>query len=329
MTRRRLLLAPIAALLAWLGATSLLRTGGAAAPSPPGAPPATPEEARLMRHVHALAHDSMEGRLIGTPGGVRARRYVVAAFDSAGLTVASGGRERPFTRRRFHVRPPLGPGYATYHGVNVVGAVPGTAIADRHIVVTAHYDHLGVRDGEIYNGADDNASGVAALIELARWFREHPARHSLLFVALDGEERGLLGARAFVDAPPVPLAAIAVNVNLDMVGRNAANELYVAGTAHYPALRAPLDGVAARAPVTVRFGHDRRTLRPGHDWTSSSDHGAFHERKIPFVYFGEEDHPDYHGPGDETDRIQPAFLAGATATVREAITALDAALDPR
>jgi hypothetical protein len=84
--------------------------------------------------------------------------------------------------------------------------------------------------------------------------------------------------------------------------------------------------VAARSPIQLRFGHDGPSLRPADDWTSASDHGAFHDRHIPFVYFGEEDHADYHQPSDDADRLMPAFYAGAVATVRDAIESLDRAL---
>jgi Zn-dependent M28 family amino/carboxypeptidase len=149
-----------------------------------------------------------------------------------------------------------------------------------------------------------------------------------VFVAFDAEEHGLQGARAFVDAPPVARDRIALNVNLDMVSRGDTGELYAAGTHHTPALRAPLEEVAARAPVTLLFGHDRPEDGPN-DWTMQSDHGAFHQAGIPFVYFGVEDHPDYHQPTDTADRIDPGFFARAAATILDALRTLDTALISR
>jgi Zn-dependent M28 family amino/carboxypeptidase len=207
--------------------------------------------------------------------------------------------------------------------VNLVGSVRGSATPDRYIVVTAHYDHVGVRNGEIFNGADDNASGTAALVELARQLRQNPPAHSVLIVALDGEEGGLTGAREFVRAPPVPVSGIVVNVNLDMVGRNDKGELYAAGTSHYPFLRPYLDSVATRSSITLTFGHDNRDGPRSDDWTSQSDHAAFHRAGIPFIYFGVEDHPDYHRPTDVAERLMPEFFAGAANTVLDAIRTFD------
>ena len=128
-------------------------------------------------------------------------------------------------------------------------------------VVSAHYDHLGIRDGVIYPGADDNASGVAVLLELAAYCRKNPFRRSIVFAAFDAEEGGLNGARAFVASPPIAKDRIALNVNLDMVSRSDKREIYIAGTFHTPDLKAPLEKVAKTARVKVLFGHDRPGTR--------------------------------------------------------------------
>jgi Zn-dependent M28 family amino/carboxypeptidase len=109
------------------------------------------------------------------------------------------------------------------------------------------------------------------------------------------------------------------------VSRSANRELFVAGTARRPELREVLDRVAARAPISLRFGHDGPSpaAGPKDDWTMQSDHGAFHMHGIPFVYFGVEDHADYHEPSDTADRIDPAFFAQAAETILDAIDALD------
>jgi hypothetical protein len=325
----RVALGACAGALAYVAITRAARpTAATATAQSAGAGTVVSAEAdSLLRHVRALAADSMEGRLIGSRGGARARAYIVRELEAAGVPPAGASYERPFERVKTHVRPPLGPARVTYRGVNVVGLVRGRTRPERYVVVTAHYDHLGAPDGVVHNGADDNASGVAALLQLAAHFRRHPAEHSLLFAALDGEERGRLGAIALLADPPVPVAAMALDVNMDMVGRNASGELFAAGTGHSPWLRPPLDTVARAARVRLRFGHDDQAWwRAASDWTSSSDHGAFHDRGIPFVYFGEEDHVDYHRPTDDVERLMPAFLAGAAATVRDAVTALDRSL---
>ena len=211
-------------------------------------------------------------------------------------------------------------------GVNVVGYVEGLSGSGHTIVLTAHYDHLGVRDGQVYNGADDNASGTAALLAIARLVSAAPLGHTVIFAAVDAEEMGLQGARAFVREPPVLLSRIALNVNLDMVSHSD-SVLFVAGTHHYPFLKPYLESIEPASPVVLRFGHDTPNLPSGDDWTLSSDHGPFHEAGIPFVYFGVEDHPDYHQPTDDPPTINRAFYVAAVSTIVNVITTLDANVD--
>jgi len=280
--------------------------------------PVAIDSARLLHDISVLAHDSMEGRLVGTPGSARARAFLERQFRERGLRPVGGQsflHEFTFERQG-----------RTIDGVNIVGMVQGTEQPSRYIVVTAHYDHLGVRNGEIYNGADDNASGTAALLAIADWFVRNPPRHGMIFAAFDAEEGGLRGARAFVENPPVPRESIVLNVNMDMVGRNDAGELYVTGTRHYPQLLPFVERVAASAEVTLIPGHDTPEPRRSDDWTGASDHGAFHRAGIPFLYFGVEDHPDYHRPTDEIQGIQPGFYARAVRTILSAIVLLDSEL---
>jgi Zn-dependent M28 family amino/carboxypeptidase len=125
----------------------------------------------------------------------------------------------------------------------------------------------------------------------------------------------------------VPKQRIALNVNLDMVSRSDKREIFIAGTYHTPALKAPLEAVARRAPITVLFGHDRPKAVAGgvDDWTNQSDHGPFHAAKIPFVYFGVEDHADYHKPTDTADKINRGFFVDVAETILDAILHLDVA----
>jgi hypothetical protein len=280
--------------------------------------PVAIDSVRLMRDISVLAHDSMEGRMVGTPGSARARAFLERSFRERGVqTVGGSGYLREFVVKRDD---------QVFNGVNVIGMVRGSTEPEKYIVVTAHYDHVGMRNGEIYNGADDNASGTAALLAIADYFTRNQPRHSIIFAALDAEEGGLRGARAFVESPPVAIDSVVLNVNMDMVGRNDAGELYVAGTAHYPQLLPYVQRVAQNAEVTLIPGHDRPGARPSDDWTTASDHAAFHRAGIPFLYFGVEDHPDYHQPTDELSGIQPGFYARAVRTVLSAVRLLDAEL---
>ena len=239
----------------------------------------------------------------------------MSEFRRLGLAPVGSGYEQPFAFARRG-------GADSTHGANVLGVIRGTRDPSRIIVVSAHYDHVGVRNGEIYNGADDNASGTAAVLAMAAYFRAHPPAHTLLFALWDAEEMGLQGARYFVANPPVPLASVTANVNLDMVSRNVADELYATGATPYPQMRPLLEALEQRAAVTLRLGHDSGS--GADNWINQSDQGAFHAAEIPFVYFGVEDHPDYHKPTDDPSRIQPGFYYRAVRTITSFVVALDA-----
>ena len=275
---------------------------------------------RLMASVTTLADPKWEGRAAGSPGGIAARRWIVDRFKEIGLQPVAGAHEHPFTYTRTTAN-----GRQEGAGANVLGMCAGSDPRLPYFVVSAHYDHLGVRDGQIYPGADDDASGVAVVIELAAFCRKTPFRHTILFAAFDAEERGLQGARALLAKPPVPHDRIALNVNLDMVSRSDKREIYIAGTYHYPDLKKPLDEIVKRAPITALFGHDKpKNIAGGlDDWTNLSDHGPFHAAKIPFVYFGVEDHADYHKPTDTADKINRGFFVDVAETILDAVIALD------
>ncbi len=274
------------------------------------------DRVQLFGDLSILAHDSMEGRRTGTVGNERARRFLIAAFEDRGFSPVEGERTQEF---------PLeitGRG-ARVTGASVLGMVEGREFSDRYLVISAHYDHLGGRGREIYNGADDNASGTAALLAVGKFFEENRPRHSLLLVAFDAEEVGLLGARAFISDPPVPLDAILLNVNLDMVSRSESAELYAAGTYHYPSLAPFVGEVAARTEISLLLGHDSPDVPTGDDWTSASDHGPFHEAGIPFIYFGVEDHPGYHRPSDTFENVTFEFYLNAVETIVDFIEVAD------
>jgi hypothetical protein len=268
------------------------------------------DAARLLEDVRVLAGDAMEGRGAGTPGGAMARAFVLKRFADAGVRPLWSSFEQPFAL-------PAGG-----KGVNVVGVVRGSKVPERFVVVSAHYDHLGVRGGQVYNGADDNASGVAALLQVAAHFGAARPEHSIIFAALDAEEGGLVGARELVKRLRAEKLDVALDVNLDMVGHSERGELYATGAYHTPALRPLLERIAAGAPVKLLLGHDRP--EQGHDdWTNQSDQYAFHKAGIPFVYFGVEDHKDYHKPSDDFETLTQPFFVGAAETILDAVELFD------
>lgn len=316
---RRTLVALAAGLVAAC-ATAPVRAQVPAAPPEPAALSA----ASLMATVRELSSDQYAGRGVGTPGGARARAWVRDRFHSIGLRPVGSTFEHPFEFTP-PGRPAGGGAMPPVKGVNLVGRCAGRDGSLPTLVLSAHYDHVGVRNGRVFPGADDNASGIAVLLALAATCVNEPFRHDVLFVAFDAEESDLQGAHAFMAAPPVPKSRLALDVNLDMVARGDRGELYAAGLRHYPALRPLVEPVASRAPIRLRFGHDE----PGSgldDWTNQSDHGVFHEAGIPFLYFGVEDHPDYHQPTDTADKINPEFFEKAAGVVLDALRALDQGL---
>lgn len=289
--------------------------GAAVAQSAPVARPTT-AGAALMETIRALTAPGMDGREAGSPGGAKARDYIERRLAAAKLPpAAASGYRQTFS-------------FATKAGVTRTGTNLVALCEGRHpdrpvLVVSAHYDHLGVRGGQTYHGADDNASGVALLLHLGERCAATPFDRTLLLAFFDAEELGLQGAQAFVKAPPVPVDRLALNLNFDMVSRSDRQEIFVAGPGQWPVLGPLLKPVAEGAPIAVRFGHD---TGGGHDdWTAQSDHGAFHAAGIPFVYLGVEDHADYHQPTDTPDKIAPAFLDGVATVAWRLLSALDRA----
>ena len=311
--------------LAPLGLAAVLMASCMPATPPVAVTPAGPsgDYAQLLEDVRILSADDMQGRDTGSEGGARARAYIVSRMEALGVAPSSMGREQPFEAQG-HTRE----GAKTFNGVNILGQIPGTRVGGRWIVVSAHYDHVGVNDGQIYNGADDNASGVATMLELAKRLKAQAPEHSVLFVAFDGEERGLIGARRFVEAPPFPLESISLNLNFDMTARaETDNHLWVTGTYQHPELRPLLEGIPASGAVSLAFGKDTPQDTGEDNWVEASDHGAFHDAGVRFLYMGVDYHPDYHRPTDDFDKIQPAVFAGSTELAIAAFRALDAALD--
>ena len=279
------------------------------------------DSAQLLRDLQVLSADDMQGRQVGTPGGEKARAYVMRRFKESGI--------QPFGDAYTHPFPFVGRGgnQTERTGVNVVGVVNGKQPERRYIVLTAHYDHIGVRDGQVFNGADDNASGTAALIAIGKYFSGRPLDNALIVAAFDGEESGRLGANAFLKTPPVPVTSMVINVNLDMIGRDPEDKLYAVGTYAYPFLKPYLERVAATAPVKLLLGHDDPKRTDVEDWTRSSDHFAFHQQKIPFVYLGVEDFGQHHKATDDYETMSHDFYVRAVETAIRVIQEFDANLD--
>ncbi|HEY0896360.1 MAG TPA: M28 family peptidase [Sphingobacteriaceae bacterium] len=270
----------------------------------------TIDQKKLLTDIEVLSSDVYEGRKTGTRENEMAADYILARFKELGLKPFKNNYRQPFTFKDRAGK--------SVTGHNLVGYIKGRS--KDVLVITAHYDHVGIQKGLIFNGADDNASGVAALMAFAEYFSKNKPEKTLVFAALDAEESGLQGAKAFVANPPVKLEKILVNVNMDMISHNDKGELYVAGTYSYPHLKPYL--LTSNPKIKVLQGHD--DPKTGHDdWTNQSDQGAFHAKKIPFLYFGVEDHKDYHRSTDEYSRINKGFYVDAASAILEIINNLD------
>ena len=270
------------------------------------------DSAAVVEDLRFLSDTRLAGRAAGTPGNREAAEYIASAFATAGLQPFHGSFFQQFELPR-----------SSPNGLNVVGWKEGTEYPEEAIVVTAHFDHLGTRGGAIYPGADDNASGSAALVELARIFANNAPKHTVIFAALDAEEIGLVGANQLVARFPLDIAQVLLNVNLDMVSRSEARELFAVGTYHYPTLESLTDSLQEESQIVVLTGHDRPDGSAGEDWTYQSDHAAFHRAGIPFLYFGVEDHPDYHRSTDTFERIDLGFYVEVVRVINQFIRLAD------
>lgn len=266
----------------------------------------------LLSDVETLSSDLYGGRKTGTIGNKMAADFISKRFEDAGLSFYQDSFKHPFTfKNRSNI---------DQKGTNLIGYIRGRS--DKVIVISAHYDHIGKSDTQINNGADDNASGVAALLGIAEYYKGRKPKNTLLFITFDAEEMGLQGAYAFVKNPILDKKRIMLNVNMDMVSHNDKSELYAAGTYKTPVIKQIMEGADKKTGINILFGHDL----PGsgkEDWTMQSDQGPFAQENIPFVYFGVEDHKDYHKPTDTYANINKDFFYGATRAILKSVIKLD------
>ena len=273
-----------------------------------------------LSDLRALSANFMDGRETGTRGAAIARGYLTERFAQVGL--------QPYESEDFTHTFSFTPrgGSEVREGINLVGFIEGREDGPV-MVITAHYDHLGNCGGEVCNGADDNASGVAAMLAIADALQGQPPRHDIYFAALDAEEVGLRGARALVADGQIPIERVALNINLDMLAINDENELAAAGAYHFPFLSERIDRAGATAPTQLIQGYDSDQWGPNGDWTNSSDHAAFHHAGIPWIYYGVDFHEHYHQPTDEYEVIDRDFFVSNAQTVMNAVVLFDNELE--
>ena len=269
-------------------------------------PPYSAAEVRM--HIEALAHDSMLGRLTAGPGIEKAAGYIDRHFARTGIQGFLGG---PRVLRYEFTANTLAP--------NVVGAIPGTVRerADSMIVLVAHFDHIGTTSAaagsdSIFNGADDNASGTAALLEAARLIKLRGGLpYTVVFAAVSGEESGMAGSRVMLESGRIDATRVVAAINMDMVGRGSASSLtIVAGR------RSFLGSLA----LDVARRNQALGLSPVYDAPRStmirrSDHASFIARGVAAIGLFTGEHPDYHQVTDSADRVDTDKVARVAAYV--------------
>ena len=264
-------------------------------------------EARVREDLAVLASPRLEGRNAGTPGADTAANFIARRFLELGLGAAfrssecdANGACRPSYLQAFRA-----PGFAT---ANIGAIIPGTdsSLRDEYVAITAHYDHIGrMNAGQgdsappntVHPGADDNASGTAAVLELARRFNELPLKRSVIVLAFGAEELGLVGSRVFVENPPFDLHTIDVVLNLDMVGRLRKNRLQIFGA------DGELKPIVERANADSRFSLATRPRSSGR-----SDDFSFESHDVPALHFTTGEHVDYHRATDTVNRVNVVGL---------------------
>jgi hypothetical protein len=275
---------------------------------------------RLKASVSFLASDQMKGRRVGTPEGEKAARWMAEQFEKRGL--AKGTPDGYLQKFKTG-------GESAPEGYNVLGLVEGST--DEIVAVCCHHDHLGLRDGKIYNGADDNASGCAVLLEVARLCAREKPRRSLLFCSFDGEERMLSGSRFFVGSGVVDMSKIVALICMDMMGGNFfprdTTSLYVLGAENSPEIAEAL----AKTPKIE--GLDLRpmginVIEPMGEAFARSDYGSFRLKRVPFVFLSSGQPWTYHKPEDSVERLNLAKMEKGVGFVRRLLLDL-AALETR
>ncbi len=259
----------------------------------------------LKKHIYYLSSDKMKGRATGSKELKKSANYIEKEFKRYKLSPkGTKGYRQSFTAKVSRVVVPD----SLRRAENIIGFLDNSA--PYTVVIGAHYDHLGLGDfggskdpdniGKIHNGADDNASGVAGLLELARHYSNNGVKEqfNILFIAFSAEELGLLGSKHWTENPTLPLSEIHWMLNMDMIGRyNPANGLAVIGYGTSPQFPAIFEGIRS----DIKFNLSK-------DGNGGSDQTSFYKKNIPVLFFHTGGHEDYHKTGDDAEKIDYTAL---------------------
>lgn len=284
------------------------------------------ESMSIKDDVVFLASDELEGRQTGSGGEKAAANYIASRFKSLGLT-AKGTEDyfqafsfKPKTDPHQEVNYTVKDGDSTITGTNVIGFLDNEA--ENTIIIGAHYDHLGYgaegslfrgESQEIHNGADDNASGVAVLLNLAMKLKEKNTGNNYLFMAFSGEEMGLLGSNYFTKNPTIDLSKANYMINMDMVGRlKQDSTLAVYGVGTSPILK-----------QVVKANNSKFKIIENESGVGPSDHTSFYNSDIPVLHFFTGQHEDYHKPGDDFEKLNYEGMEIISSYIFDIISDLD------
>lgn len=278
----------------------------------------------LKENVIFLAADELGGRAIGTEGEQKAAAYLAKEFAKIGLAPkGTDGYFQPFT-----VSKPSNPHEEAAIGTDGDGITGRNVLAfldkksDKTIIIGAHFDHLGMGgqgslhrgDSSIHNGADDNASGTAALLALAEVLKNEDLKSNVLFIAFSGEENGLWGSNYFTKNPTLDLKTVNYMINMDMVGRmKEDNSLAINGVGTSPSF----------PPVLDLINTDSLKLITSESGVGPSDHTSFYLQDLPVLHFFTGQHEDYHKPSDDSERINYAGIVKVVRYITRLVKQLD------
>ncbi len=283
-------------------------------------------EKNLRKHISFLASDKLKGRGTGSKEERKAAEYLAKQFKQIGLQPKgdAGSYFHQFGfKKSTDPHGGISAGSPQVYSQNVAGYIDNGAAYT--IIIGAHYDHLGLGhdhnsldanpDGKIHNGADDNASGTAGVVEMARYFAKNGVKeqHNFLFLCFSGEELGLVGSKRFTEYPTIDLSKCSFMVNMDMVGRlNAEKRLVVGGVGTAPDFVPTLNNLKGE----FSFKFDSAGIGP-------SDQTSFYLKNMPVLFFFTGQHSDYHKPSDDTDKINFPGEVQVLGLVTRVIEALD------
>ena len=275
----------------------------------------------LKTNLTYIASDEMEGRETGSEGQKKAGRYLIEQHKKNGLTFPKGATD-------FYQPIPAAYLNAKYKenlpdSENIWAFVEGTEKPNEIVVISAHYDHVGVKNGEIYNGADDDGSGTAALIEIGKAFQQakkdgNGPKQSVLIIHMTGEEHGLHGSRYYSENPLFPLANTVANINIDMIGRRdefhtaSNNYIYLIGSDYLSSDLAKICEEVNKKYTNLVLDYKYNDRADPNRFYYRSDHYNFAKNGIPSVFLFSGIHEDYHKPGDDVEKIEFDALSKRT-----------------